>query len=829
MRVGIDMLGLQSDDSRLRGVGRFGRHFLAALLAQSPNDSYIFYAHEHLPTDQFPDAPGVKVVPLRPEPELGERTMADALERVANSNPDRLDALLTINPFELTSCYAPPAKPLNNLVMIAVVHDLIPFLFQEQYLSDPPGARRAYRHLERLRRYDLLLANSESTRFDCLRVLGLPREKVVTVGAAADGRYFTSDRTIPLTGKTRAALAGLGIHRPFVFAVTGMDERKNARGLIEAFGLLPVEYRETLQLVMTCGITQDYTQRLRSFAEHCGVAGQLVLTGMVSDETLRELYRRCELFAFPSLYEGFGLPILEAMHCGAAVLAGNNSSQIELVEGAGLLVNAADTADIAEKMLRVLRDHELAESMRARAFERARSYSWEKTAAKAIEAIHEVVHVPSVRRIRAERSHRPKLAIFSPWPPKGSGISDYAARLVEELLSTYDIDIYHESGYVPEFGLRTSRLGCFDWRLFPRNARVIGYRGVVHQMGNSFYHRFVYEALQRHRGITALHDFCLSGFQFWYAHQFGDPEGYLRREITYCYPESDAEFHAQLTRWAQEDGGFQEALARRGLFMNRRVFESSEAVIVHSPWCLEQVRREFPGHEAKTVVIPHGSTATRVSEAERAETRLRFGLPQDAFIVASFGILSQGKMNIEALDAFRVLAQRDPRALFLFVGQDWENGQARRKVQELGLEARVRFLGRQPAERFEALLAVADLGISLRRPPTYGETSGALLHLLRHGIPTIVTDVGTFADYPDNVVRKVRWDAEGQDRLTRALCELADDRATRVSLGRAAHQYVAGKHAWPIAASMYAELIERVYREKNRSAPARTLRIPVRN
>ena len=91
----------------------------------------------------------------------------------------------------------------------------------------------------------------------------------------------------------------------------------------------------------------------------------LVLTGMVSDESLQLLYQHCAVFVFPSLYEGFGLPILEAMHCGVPVIAGNNSSQIEVAEGAGLLVNATDPSQLAEKIELVLEGPGVADRLRA--------------------------------------------------------------------------------------------------------------------------------------------------------------------------------------------------------------------------------------------------------------------------------------------------------------------------------------------------------------------------------------------------------------------------------------------------------------------------------
>ncbi len=432
-------------------------------------------------------------------------------------------------------------------------------------------------------------------------------------------------------------------------------------------------------------------------------------------------------------------------------------------------------------------------------------------AERVLRAIETPAHPKSTRKPRTFRRQRsrPRLAVFSPWPPKGSGISDYSLRLIEELRSYYHIELYHEPGYVPEIGLSSREIGCFDYRVFSRREKVLGPYRILYQVGNSFYHGFIYEYLARYPGVVTLHDYCLSGLQFWRAHQGGDPFENLREMVRRHYPARFEEFDPQLRSWTEEPGGFAEALSRRGLAVNREVFQYGMAVIVHSPWCLKRSRHDVPEYSDKTVVIPHGATVLPVTPEDRREARDRFGLPREAFIIASFGILSYGKMNREAIMAFHALAIKKPNALFLFVGQDWDRGAAREKAEELGLAGRVRFLGRQSAESFEALLKVPDLGVSLRRPPTYGETSGALLHLLRCGIPTIVTDVGTFSDYPDSVVRKVPWDSSGVDRLAEAICQLATDGATREALGRSAYEYVAREHSWSRVAERYAEILER--------------------
>ena len=141
---------------------------------------------------------------------------------------------------------------------------------------------------------------------------------------------------------------------------------------------------------------------MHQYARDRGVADQLVLTPWLSDRALRPLYQHCAAFVFPSMYEGFGLPILEAMHCGAPVVVGNNSSQIEVVGDAGLLFNVADAGELAGHLARLLEEPDRAREMGERAVVQARRFSWEATADKALEVL-------TRSQRRQSRTARPRL------------------------------------------------------------------------------------------------------------------------------------------------------------------------------------------------------------------------------------------------------------------------------------------------------------------------------------------------------------------------------------------------------------------------------------
>src|SRR4051812_10625705 len=168
MKIGLDGIGMQSPDHARRGIGRYARNLIAALLEAPGDHQLVLYAHDGLPTDHLPDSPALTRRVLAPDVERGERTASARMERLAGQNPDDLDVLLMLSPFEARLGYIPPPPSRGRPAMAAVAHDLIPLLFPEVHLAN--GRRAAWydRCMRTIRRYDVLLANSESTRADCL-------------------------------------------------------------------------------------------------------------------------------------------------------------------------------------------------------------------------------------------------------------------------------------------------------------------------------------------------------------------------------------------------------------------------------------------------------------------------------------------------------------------------------------------------------------------------------------------------------------------------------------------------------------------------------------
>jgi glycosyltransferase involved in cell wall biosynthesis len=510
MRIGIEMMAVQLSDCRERGIHRYSSQLVSHLLAQDQRNHYVLYYYEGLPRGTIPWSPNLTIRILRRSTSM-QNPILYHLEEIASTNPDGLDLLLMTCPFTNVVGYSIPPRPFNHLKLATLAYDLIPVIYQEQYQGLMNGLYRET--MDRLRQYDLFLAISEATRRDFARLLRIAPDRIVNIQGATD--FAPAERITGSSSDGLELLPPLGVTKPFVFTVgAGMEWRKNYRGVLQAFAALPAALRDAHQLVVAGKIRKEDIQPMWDLAVEAGMAAQVVLTGYVSDDCLRALYRHCAAFVFPSLYEGFGLPILEAMRCGAPVIAGDNSSQPEVVGDAGLMADVRDAGQLAAQLARVLSAGALARTLRERGPVQARKFCWEQTAATALAALER-----TARTARTDTngmpipSGKPRIAFFAPLPPQSSAVADYAVGLLAELKHYYTIDLYHDPGFVPHVSLASSEFGCHDCRLFDRRARLLQYRSILYHVGDAWHHGFVHETLRKHSGIVTLHDCPLADLQ----------------------------------------------------------------------------------------------------------------------------------------------------------------------------------------------------------------------------------------------------------------------------------------------------------------------------
>lgn len=284
--------------------------------------------------------------------------------------------------------FAPPL--MAHAPVLATIHDLIQ-LVHPAYAGSP--AVRLYNRLVALgaRRCAAILADSKASRQDILRLLHVPPQRVRVVYLAA------SDRFRPCTdGRMLATIRSkYGLSDRYILYIGGLDARKNVPALLRAYARLPQTLRreQRLCLAIVGRPHSDDPVRfppLQPEIERLGLHNEVRLLGWVPEEDKPVLYAAATLFAFPSLYEGFGLDPLEAMACGTPVVCSNRTSLPEVIGDAGLLVDPADEQAFAIAMEQVLTSPGLAAELAARGLRRAACFSWEKTAREVAETYRQI-------------------------------------------------------------------------------------------------------------------------------------------------------------------------------------------------------------------------------------------------------------------------------------------------------------------------------------------------------------------------------------------------------------------------------------------------------
>lgn len=325
---------------------------------------------------------------------------------------------------------APGAAP-----VAVTLYDLVPLLNRHGYLVDPNGLDWYYGHLDSLRRARLLLAISESSRREALDALGWAPERAVNISAAVDAEF----RPVALDPARSAALRQRHhLTRPFILTAGVVEIRKNIDALIRAYAALPTPVRDAHQLVLVGKVGAPHRARFEQLIRGHGLAPDaVVMTGYVNDAELVDLYNLCKLFVFPSWHEGFGLPALEAMACGAPVIASNTSSLPEVVGRADALFDPYDDASIRDLMLKALEDDAFRTDLAAHGRARAAAFSWEKTATRALEAMEAAVEAPAAAVVR----HRPRLAWVALASTAGTARARAAASALAELADEYDVEM----------------------------------------------------------------------------------------------------------------------------------------------------------------------------------------------------------------------------------------------------------------------------------------------------------------------------------------------------------------------------------------------------
>jgi glycosyltransferase involved in cell wall biosynthesis len=382
--VWLDARGTQSIGHAERGIARYVAEHSRALLEIAPELSGWVGLSDQVPV---PESVGALL-------DSGKVTWQNADHGPSERIPGIYHVMSPFEAdFELDDVWPPWSREDSRLVV--TLYDLIPLIMRDQYNADWGYWATAWiARLGLMRSAHQVLTISQQTANDAMEYLRVPEERITVIDSGVSDHFakLVASRA-EADSILREALPKV---RPgFLLYVGGTDFRKNLEGAIRGYARLPAHLRDAHQLVIACNLPLLRRFNLRAFARNLGIEPRnFLLTGFVGDRELAALYRGCELFIFPSLYEGAGLPILEAMTCDAPVAASNTSAMPELLGDRKATFDPKDPADMARCIREVLEDPAMLDSLRERSRRRVAIYTWERVAKLTLEGYERAMEMP---------------------------------------------------------------------------------------------------------------------------------------------------------------------------------------------------------------------------------------------------------------------------------------------------------------------------------------------------------------------------------------------------------------------------------------------------
>jgi len=360
MLIGIDF---REAYGKRAGKGCYAFHLVSEILKNDRDNQYILYTSK--PANQFEKYSNVTIKVITSKSFLWHLAV---LKHLYKENVDLF--------FAPTSYIIPALHNPNKIKVAMTVHDLVAFLFPNSHNKKAMFAERIFLK-KALRKVVHIFAVSLNTKRDLITQFFTPNHLVSIVSNAASEDFKVVPNDELKKFKTENKLP-----EKFIFAAGTLEPRKNFCMLIRAFNKVKKEFPKYKLLI--AGSKGWYYDEIFETVEELKLAEDVKFLGYVTEDELIKLYNLAEIFVYPSIYEGFGIPPLEAMKCGCPVITSNTSSLPEVVGDAALKINPKKEKELADVIIKLLKDENLCSELKKKGFEQAQKFSWEKSAKEVI-------------------------------------------------------------------------------------------------------------------------------------------------------------------------------------------------------------------------------------------------------------------------------------------------------------------------------------------------------------------------------------------------------------------------------------------------------------
>ena len=718
----FDVEPLQNPDYQNRGIGRYVRNL-------------ILNASEHLGREIAIGYNG-----NLPPPDLDRLSLRSNVVPITRADIKCLQPewLITCSPFEKSrgkhaSIYrgAVPGGKIASLV-----YDLIPMVFEGDYLGGILDRAEYALGLDGVQNSDIILAISEHTKRDCEAILN-KCPPVFGIGTGVDDVFFEGKSK---TGVS-AVFSRLSREHPslkrkdIIFTVSGAHRSKNLIGLLEGYADVPVEIRTQHVFVVGGGLPQDaalffYEEWKRILKKKRRDYSEIIILSHVSDDGIRSLYHNCKLFVYGSLYEGYGLPLAEAVVSGAVSIGSDRTSMKEILSPP-FRFDPTSAQSIADAISVALKDDEFRSAAIKDSSERRDKFRW----AGVVDALGQALltqgcgiknSLASVDDKQTIATKEKSVAFVGPLLPDRTGIASYNSSLVGPLTVDSGVCWYSTSGHAPILG-QSSRIVPFenymyDWQTVESNVYIVG---------NSYHHITAVEALQDRPGIVWLHDVVLKGLAWDYANWLSPNNPWAR-----------------INEWSKGYGtstglpiSSMEELQRSPYLFVRPLLAHAKSFIVHSEHAKDLLVAELGGRAdgRPVMVVPHAvpsHTGAIDGRSACAGDEVRVGM---------VGFMAPIRGAERTIEAAAMLSKDGVYVELRIVGScsDEYFGALKQYAQSFGLNiSRTGYLSEQD---FINEVAALDVVVQLRLRSN-GESSGTVAHAIGLKVP-VVTNIPSVSEF----------------------------------------------------------------------------------
>ncbi|WP_157994132.1 glycosyltransferase [Cohnella abietis] len=756
MNIAFDMFFAKTEAMK-RGIGRYSQNLIEHILKQETSHSYFYF---------YPDVSN------------GAEHLKDQLQQFLYRN--RIDLYHMMSPFNLFHLPAHQFQAYSDSMLnkawfgytrvAATLYDVIPLVLEKQYMND--FVRPIYmKVIDMIRSCDIIYAISETTKQDAVRLTGMDPTKISVIMGGYDPKFKQLPNFNAQDVKFR-----YGVTKPYVLSTGGDDPRKNLARLIDAFIAANRVLTNRYQIVIVYNSTADEKRNMLDQAARLGGEGSVVVTGYVPDVDLVGLYNGAELFAFPSLYEGFGLPIVEAMACGTPVLTSNNSSLVEISGESTYLVNPDDTSSITDGIVQLLTNPQRLSELSKKGMKQSEQYNWKLVAEKVMDGYEAVF--------------RRKIAVFSamhPFLPHTYGDLHEAILI---LTDRCEIDVYVEE--VLEDGPvidKDSPIVIHPHQEF--ESRKDQYDYIIYEIGND--DRFLFIApymtnMEKYPGIVITHGIDLHALTLnWTIEQNSIYSYYKVLEKEY-----GVGAHAKLDELL---GG---TTLPKQAPLNRYYLADAKAILVYH----EHAAKQLAEQGYRNIIVAPAPGIPAVSRRSSSGSK---------FVISTF-VTKDTICDPVALHVIKEMLDQGCHNITYKIVGPFDSKRAtelQSLVFKLGLEKQIEFTGPLSLSRYKRLMRRTDVALFLR-DPAEGELISALIATMASGIPTIVFDDASFNELPNELLIKLPpVDQDAETALLQVMLQLYHSKEERDAISAKAKKYMEDQHSTQNFADMLQEAVDR--------------------